>query len=422
MRRSLALLSLATTTLVVVALLVPLGLLVRRQAHDGARLEAEREARTVAALVALALSLETPADSMAATVGPLAPGTTVTLSDGTAFGEALEGQGTLTDAAMSLANTITADVPSGWEIALPVISGDQTAVVGVFVPDARLEVGVRQAWLLLGLVGLLLIGLSALVADRLGRRLVAPVSQLADAAHRLGEGDLQTRVEVDDTTELGDVASAFNHLASRLGLLLTAEREEVADLSHRLRTPMTSLRLEAESLSDPEDRASVLAQVDRLEAAVDSLITAARTKGAEVGTSRLDLVVAERAAFWSVLAEEQGREMVVDSEPGIQVAVPPSQLADALDVLIDNVFSHTDPGVAFRVASGAIGGRPYLRVEDRGPGASGEMVGRGSSGDGSTGLGLDIARRTAELAGGGLELSERPGGGARVTLWFGSGS
>lgn len=185
---------------------------------------------------------------------------------------------------------------------------------------------------------------------------------------------------------------------------------------------MTSLRLEAESLSDSEDRASVLAQVDRLEAAVDSLITAARTKGAEVGTSRLDLVVAERAAFWSVLAEEQDREMVVDSEPGIQVAVPPSQLADALDVLIDNVFSHTDPGVAFRVASGAIGGRPYLRVEDRGPGASGEMVGRGSSGDGSTGLGLDIARRTAELAGGGLEMSERPGGGARVTLWFGSGS
>lgn len=422
MRRSLALLSLATTTLVVVALLVPLGLLVRRQAHDAARLEAEREARTVAALVALALSFDTPAGEMPDTVGPLAPGTTVTLSDGASFGEPLDGQGTLTDAAMSLANTITADVPGGWEIALPVISGERTAVVGVFVTDAELEEGVIEAWLLLGLVGLLLVGFSALVADRLGRRLVAPVSQLADAAHRLGEGDLQTRVEVDDATELGDVASAFNHLASRLGVLLRAEREEVADMSHRLRTPMTSLRLEAEGLADPADRASVLAQVERLEAAVDSLITAARTKGAEVGTSMLDSVVFERAAFWSVLAEEQGREMTVESDPGVEVAVPPSQLADALDVLIDNVFSHTEPGVPFRVASGAIGGRAYLRVEDRGPGTGKDMVGRGSSGDGSTGLGLDIARRTAELAGGGLELSERPGGGARVTLWFGGGS
>lgn len=421
MRRSLSLLSLATTTLVVIALLVPLGLLVRRQAHDSARLEAEREARTTAALVALALSFETTPEDMAGTVGPLAPGTTVTLSDGTTFGEPLDGQGTLTEAALSLENTITADVPGGWEIALPVIGPDRTAVVGVFVTDERLEVGVTQAWLLLGAVGLILVGLSALVADRLGRRLVAPVSQLADAAHRLGEGDLQTRVEVDDRTELGDVASAFNHLASRLGLLLSAEREEVADLSHRLRTPMTSLRLEAESLSDPGDRASILGQIDRLEAAVDSLITAARTKGVEVGTSRLDLVVAERAAFWAVLAEEQDREMTVDAEPGVEVAVPPSQMGDALDVLIDNVFSHTESGVPFRVASGSIGGRAFLRVEDRGPGISDRsVVGRGASGQGSTGLGLDIARRTAELAGGGLELSERPGGGARVTLWFGS--
>ena len=89
-----------------------------------------------------------------------------------------------------------------------------------------------------------------------------------------------------DRTELRDVAAALNQLASRLGVLLAAEREEVADLSHRLRTPMTSLRLEADSLSDPEEREAILGQIDRLEGAIDALITAARTKGAAVGTSR----------------------------------------------------------------------------------------------------------------------------------------
>jgi signal transduction histidine kinase len=34
-------------------------------------------------------------------------------------------------------------------------------------------------------------------------------------------------------------------------------------------------------------------------------------------------------------------------------------------------------------------------------------------------LGLDIARRTAELSGGGLDLNDRPGGGAVVKVWFG---
>lgn len=421
MRRSLALLSLATTSLVVIALLVPLGLLVRRQAHDEARLEAERSARTTAALVALALSFDTPAEAMPGVVGAMAEGTTVTLSDGPTIGTPLPGQGTLTDAAMSLQTTITGDVPGGWEIALPIVGLDRVAVVSVFVPAAQLEAGVTEAWLLLGLVGLLLIGLSALVADRLGRRLVAPVRHLADTAHRLGEGDLSARAVVTDRTELRDVAAALNQLATRLGALLAAEREEVADLSHRLRTPMTSLRLQADSLSDPAEKEAVLSQVDRLEGAIDALITAARTKGAEVGTSRLDEVVAERVAFWSVLAEEQERDIEVDIEPGIEVDVAPGQLEDALDVLIDNVFSHTEPGTPFRVAAGAIGGRPFLRVEDQGPGIpDARAIARGASGDGSTGLGLDIARRTAELSGGGLEVSERPGGGARVTLWFGS--
>ncbi|HEY0638680.1 MAG TPA: ATP-binding protein, partial [Pseudonocardiaceae bacterium] len=41
---------------------------------------------------------------------------------------------------------------------------------------------------------------------------------------------------------------------------------------------------------------------------------------------------------------------------------------------------------------------------------------RGSSGAGSTGLGLDIARRTAEQGGGHLRLGPSPAGGLAVTL------
>ncbi len=422
MRRSLALLSLATTALVVISLLVPLGLLVRRQAHDVARLEAEREARTVAALVALALSFDTGSEDIAATVGPLGEGVVVVISDGVVFGEALPGQGSLVDPAMSLRGTITGLVPGGWEIALPVIGRDRVAVVDVFVTEEQLSEGVVEAWLLLGLLGLVLVAVAVLVADRLGRRLVAPVRVLADAAHRLGEGDLSARVVIADRTELREVASAFNTLATRLGQLLAAEREEVADLSHRLRTPVSSLRLQAETLARAEEREEMLAQVDRLEGAIDSLITAARTKGSRVGTCRLDEVVRARVAFWSVLAEEQARALAVDIGPPVEVGVGAAQLEDVVDVLVGNVFAHTDPGTAFRVATGVEREQAWLRVEDYGPGiADRSLVGRGVSGTGSTGLGLDIARRTAELTGGALELADAPGGGASVTVWFGAG-
>lgn len=421
MRRSLALLSLATTTLVVIALLVPLGLLVRRQAHDAARLGGERDARTTAALVALALSFDTPSAQMQATVGPLPPGVIISTSDGTRIGGEAPGQGTLVDPAMDLQGTISGIVPGGWEMALPVIGRDRVAVVDVFIPDSRLEAGVTEAWLLLALLGVGLIALAVFVADRLGRRLVAPVRSLATAAHRLGDGDLDVRVEVEDRTELREVASAFNALASRLGQLLAEAREEAADLSHRLRTPVTSLRLQAETLADPEERRAVVSQIDRLESSIDAVITAARAKAAEVGASRLDATVAARAAFWSALADEQGRTMTVDLASGAVVAVAASQLEDIVDILVDNVFSHTAPGVAFEVATGMADAGPWLRISDNGEGIeSSSVVERGVSGTGSTGLGLDIVRRVAESTGGGLDLATRPGGGTQATVRFGS--
>ena len=421
MRRRLALLSLATTTLVVIALLVPLGLLVRRQAFDQARLEAERQARTTAALVALAISFEAPPGTMAASVGPLAEGVVVEASDGERFGVARPGQGTLVEGSMSLQATVTALVPGGWEIALPVVGRDRVAVVDVFVTDQQLRDGVIEAWLLLAVLGVTLIAVATWVADRLGRRLVAPVHDLAEAAHRLGEGDLTVRVVPGEPEEIREVGAAFNTLASRLGQLLDDERETVADMSHRLRTPITSLRLQAERIKASDDRAEVISQLDRLESSVDALIVAARTRGSGVGSCRLDLVVSARAAFWRVLADEQSRDMTLSVGAGeVEVGVAAEQVEDIVDVLIDNVFTHTEPGTWFEVVTGAGDGRAWVRVADGGPGLDDPaMAERGVSGSGSTGLGLDIARRTAELTGGGLEIGERPGGGAVITVWFG---
>ncbi len=58
------------------------------------------------------------------------------------------------------------------------------------------------------------------------------------------------------------------------------------------------------------------------------------------------------------------------------------------------------------------GGGGFLSVEDTGPGfADGDLVSQGSSGGGSTGLGLDIARQTAEASGGSLTIQTGTGGG-----------
>jgi signal transduction histidine kinase len=421
-RRRLALLSLATTALVVIAFLIPLGLLVRRQAMDRARLDAERTAQATASLIALTVTFETDAGAIESTLGPLEPGTIVVLSSGTVFGEPLASQGSLVDEALVQQATISDLVEGGWELALPVIGRDASAVVDVFVTDEELTRGVTEAWLLLALLGVLLIGVAAWVADRLGQRLVKPIGDLATAARKLGDGDLDTRVQIGEPDEIREVGESFNWLAGRLEDLIAEEREAAADLSHRLRTPLTSLRLQAEQVSDSQERQEVLGQIDRLEQAIDQVIVATRSKR-PVGqsSSELTAVVSKRFAFWSVLAEEQGRPTTLTIDPSpVWVDLSSEAIEALVDALIGNVFSHTEPGTAFTLTAGARNGRPRLEVGDEGPGfPPGDLAVRGVSGAGSTGLGLDIVRRTAGLVGGSMEMNHRPGGGAVVRVWLG---
>jgi signal transduction histidine kinase len=123
--------------------------------------------------------------------------------------------------------------------------------------------------------------------------------------------------------------------------------------------------------------------------------------------------IAGRVAFWSVLAEDDRRRLTVAVDPGpLPVPVSASDLADVLDVLIDNVFAHTPDGTAFAVSLRAGDRTCVLTVADEGGGWAAET----KPGPGHTGLGLDIARRTAADCGGRMVTGTTPHGGAKVEV------
>ena len=121
MRGRLTLLSLATTLLVVVSFVLPLGMLVRRQASDGAKVRAESEAQSVASLVALALAFNDEPAGIAGAVGEVPVGTIVLLDGEPILGQPHEDQGSLATQAAESRTTVAETVPGGWEVALPVI-------------------------------------------------------------------------------------------------------------------------------------------------------------------------------------------------------------------------------------------------------------------------------------------------------------
>lgn len=420
MRRRLRVLVLAVTTLVVVAFVIPLSVLVVRQADQRARSQAERDTQTVAAILVsvLATAEDAPdAGSVSDALGRLPEGVGVVLpSDGGSIGTVADPA--LVAQAVTDRTAVSAYTDAGWELAFPIVLRDGTAVVTVVVSRELLREGVVPAITMLVLLGVGLVVAGLVLADRLGGILVAPMTSLAGAARRLGTGDLDVRVHVDEPEEAVDVAHAFNELATRLGDLIAAEREAVADLSHRLRTPLTVLRLQAEAVDDPQIRTSMSDAVDRMEREVDRIIAEARRP--VEGRAHCDLaeVAADRAQFWQVLSEEEGRTFTVDipAQP-VPVAVSEHELGVALDALVGNVFDHTPAGTAFSLRVDVRSG-PRLIVRDDGPGFPKGLdpVERGASASGSTGLGLDIARRVAERAGGGLDATNAPEGGALVVM------
>ncbi|MFF5180757.1 ATP-binding protein [Micromonospora sp. NPDC000316] len=420
MRARLALLVAAVSVLTLIAFLVPLALLVRTVAEDRATVRATADAQSLVPVVgtADAATIRLTVEQLAAESGrPVS----VFLPDGTVLGA--PAPRTPAVALAERGQSLTGESAAGREVVIAVQGrADGTGVIRTVVPKQELTAGVTRAWLVLALLGVLLVLIGLAVADRLARTLVRPISELSAVSHRLANAELDARVVPAGPAELREVAGALNHLAGRIQVLLVQEREQVADLSHRLRTPLTALRLEAESLRDPDDAARITAAADGLERAVTGLIRQARWRTPAPGAASSDAaaIVAERVAFWSVLAEDTGRAVSLDLAPGpLLVGVPADDLAAAVDALLGNVFAHTPDGTPLAVRLAEDAGEVLLTVADEGPGMPAGAVQRGASSAGSTGLGLDIARRAAQAGGGRLELFTAPGGGTRVLLRLG---
>ena len=415
MRRRISWLVLATTSTVVVSFVVPLCLLVRTLAEDRAMAAADQEARNVAILVAGLTDQEALADVVSNLDSRGAPSTAVLTVDGDVLGS---GDMRRRDPEVRRAvdgEAFTVIDGDGGRVLLPVVTADGTAVVRTSVTLDDLYDGVTRAWLGIIGLGVVLMALAAAIAARLGRRISEPLMDVADVAHQLRGGDLTARADVRGTEETEELARALNGLAERTNELLVAERAAVAELSHRLRTPVTALRLDSEAVDDPEVGERLQDHISVLQRSIDEIVREARRPVRTDLRAACDATVTVRGRtdFWLALAEDQGRstDVSLPDEP-LLVPVAAEDLADVVDVLIDNVFAHTPEQTPFAVRLAADGELVRLTVSDAGPGP----VSRGGDRPGSTGLGLDIVRRTATACGGAMAIGRSPEGGTSVEV------
>jgi two-component system sensor histidine kinase MprB len=280
------------------------------------------------------------------------------------------------------------------------------------------------------LVALVILGtaLAAGVSRLFARRVIAPVTELSEAAEHIeATGDLGRRVDAGGHDEVGRMAARFNAMLARLQTSQAQQRQLVADASHELRTPVTSLRTNVEVLRDSPamddgDRRTLLddvvEQAEELGNLVGDLISLARDGEAAPETEdvRLDELVSE--AVVRARRHAPHAQFSLLAEPTI-VAGAPDRLGRAVNNLLDNAAQHSD---RIEVRVGADG---TVAVRDHGPGVPPEDAAqvfdrfyRGTTARGrpGSGLGLAIVRQVAETHGGSVRVESPDDGGARFVL------
>ena len=414
MTRRITILVAVISTALLVSFLVPLALLVRTLAEDRGMARADQAARNVAILVTginepsqLALLVDAAAESSGVAVGVIPR-----------VGDTLGNVGPIDPAELARARggeAFSVVDATGGRVYVPIAHERGTSVVVATIPAAELYAGVAEAWWMIGGTGTVLFLASLLIAARASRQISEPLLEVAATAHRLRDGDLTARAAEEGPVETRELASALNGLAERIRGLLVEARAGVGELAHRLRTPVTALRLDLDAVDDPELADRLQERVAALQGAIDVIVKEARREVREDLSSGCDLVpvVRERVEYWRALADDQGRSVRLDlpSAPAWAGLARP-EADDVVDILIENVFAHTPEHADFDVSLWLAGGEVHLKVHDQGPGFAASSANR----TGSTGLGLEIARRTVAALDGRLVTSPVGRAGASVEL------
>jgi signal transduction histidine kinase len=303
-----------------------------------------------------------------------------------------------------------------------------TAIVLAVGHKAGLSLPVRAS--LAALLGLVIVQI-------LARGMTSPLREMAAAASAMAQGDYDRRVTASSRDEVGELARAFNAMATELADADRMRRELVANVSHELRTPLGALQALLENLADgvepPDPRAlrTALAQTERLGRLVAQLLDLSRLESGVLEVQHVSFGVRallEQAARECALGDRPVR-LKVCVEPGdLQTTGDPERLHQVVANLLDNAVRHSPPeGRVWLGAHGATAGRTTIVIADEGPGIPPEEADRvferfhrtdtaRATRDGGTGLGLAIARWIVDAHGGAIRVELREPRGCRMVV------
>jgi signal transduction histidine kinase len=269
----------------------------------------------------------------------------------------------------------------------------------------------------------------------LAKRIVEPVKRLDRAASEVARRNYDFRVAVESEDELGRLAQTFNEMCDSIrsarSELIRQERiatigKLCTSIVHDLRNPLAAIYGGAEMLVDsdlPPTQSKRLAlniyrASRRIQELLQDLVGIAGGKSKSVEQCSLMEVVQAAFDVIAPAADSQGIVVRMTVPPEVQLPLERARIERLFLNLLNNAVEAMPNGGQLQISATRDEKDVFVRVEDTGPGISGQIreslfqpfvsIGKKNG----LGLGLALARQTALDHGGDLWESNSNGVGA----------
>lgn len=312
-------------------------------------------------------------------------------------------------------------------------------IIYLYVPLARISELTEDFSYMWLIAGILFLSISIYIGTHLVKKLTKPLLEIKAAARKVSLGDYSARVYSPTNDEIGQLASAFNQMASSLQREDERTKEFLASISHELRTPISYINGYSEALltgivKSEEEQKKYLALIMRESMRMNRLV------GDLLDLSRLDMedcqiiktplplaqLIEDALEKYVIAAKEKNLYLHFDLDPDIIIEGDEGRIEQVLQNLMDNALRYTEEG-GITVTLKKHPDGCVMEIQDTGIGIPEEdlphikerffRVNKARTRtDGGTGLGLAICDKIVRLHGGQMQIDSEYGKGTTVRV------
>ena len=302
--------------------------------------------------------------------------------------------------------------------------GDYT----IFLVTPKMSVAAQRTYIVEAIIAFTLLIL--LICYALVQRIFRPIKSIEEGAKRIGQGQLEYRIDVKQKDELGSLAQKINQLAVNVQEMLAAKQRLNLGVSHELRSPLTRARLEVELLEDSKIKEDLLNEINAMETIIANLLD---SEAINYGHKKLKLELFELSEMIGQMIQKSGflsksNIAFIPLDRAAQVEADKTLFEVMIKNILENAIRYNPAeGEPIQIRVEQMEHTYEIKIRDFGPGLSKEDLTKvtepfyrpgqsRSRQSGGFGLGLYLCKQIVEAHQGTISIENHEETGAVVAV------